>query len=109
MEHILVDLRTGALSGIIDFGDLFVGDPAVDFCVPLGGDFETLGIGNQVGELIAAYGGKETAASMERRVRIMRLRWPLFDTVCGLDNNDDGLVENAIRRLSTSIPRGWRC
>ncbi len=30
-EHILVDLRSGGVSGIIDWGDAVIGDPAVDF------------------------------------------------------------------------------
>lgn len=30
-EHILVDLRSGGVSGIIDWGDAAIGDPAVDF------------------------------------------------------------------------------
>ena len=30
-EHILVDLHSGGVSGIIDWGDVVIGDPAVDF------------------------------------------------------------------------------
>lgn len=30
-EHILLDEKTGQLSGIIDFGDVALGDPAQDF------------------------------------------------------------------------------
>ncbi len=30
-EHILVDLRSGGVSGIIDWGDAVIGDPALDF------------------------------------------------------------------------------
>ena len=30
-EHILVDLRSGGVSGIIDWGDAVIDDPAVDF------------------------------------------------------------------------------
>jgi macrolide phosphotransferase len=30
-EHILVDLRSGYVSGIIDWGDAAISDPAIDF------------------------------------------------------------------------------
>jgi len=30
-EHILVDARSGGVSGIIDWGDTIIGDPAIDF------------------------------------------------------------------------------
>jgi aminoglycoside phosphotransferase (APT) family kinase protein len=30
-EHILVDTHSGGVSGIIDWGDTFIGDPAIDF------------------------------------------------------------------------------
>jgi aminoglycoside phosphotransferase (APT) family kinase protein len=30
-EHILVDAHSGVVSGIIDWGDTFMGDPAIDF------------------------------------------------------------------------------
>ena len=30
-EHILVDTHSGVVSGIIDWGDTFIGDPAIDF------------------------------------------------------------------------------
>ncbi len=30
-EHILVDTRSGGVSGIIDWGDTIIGDPAIDF------------------------------------------------------------------------------
>lgn len=32
-EHIIVDIQAEKLSGIIDFGDLEISDPAYDFCV----------------------------------------------------------------------------
>jgi aminoglycoside 2''-phosphotransferase len=31
MEHVLVDESSGRLTGLIDFGDAEIGDPAVDF------------------------------------------------------------------------------
>ena len=33
-EHILIDPRSGGVSGVIDWGDVVIGDPAVDFAGP---------------------------------------------------------------------------
>lgn len=65
-DHILVDPSTGALTGVIDWGDMATGDPALDFA----GLLEDVGEGAERNAL-AAYGASES----ERTAMLRRAGW----------------------------------
>lgn len=73
LEHILVDER-GAATGVIDFGDACVGDPAIDFA----------GLGRLRPAAVAAYELPLDETLLER-VHIYRQIGPFHEVVYGLE------------------------
>jgi aminoglycoside phosphotransferase (APT) family kinase protein len=76
-EHILIDPATGRLAGIIDFADMWVGDPASDFA-----GLAALGGWDLVRKTIAAYELGVDDSFVERvvwRTRRLHLGWFVND------------------------------
>lgn len=73
-EHVLVDAETGALNGVIDWGDVTIGDPALDFA-----GFEPA-LRRRV---LAAYGGVVDGTFLNR-VEFYRWLRPLHEIHYGL-------------------------
>ncbi len=72
-EHVLVDPATGRLSGLIDWTDAMVTDPAVDFVGLI-----TIGDWRFVDQVIAAYPldlDEDFGARLEWLARALTLRW----------------------------------
>jgi aminoglycoside phosphotransferase (APT) family kinase protein len=72
-DHILVDPRTGRLTGLIDFNDTVVGEPVLDFVglIPLGGR-------SFVADVTAHYGlplGDRFGPKLEWLSRVLTLMW----------------------------------
>jgi aminoglycoside 2''-phosphotransferase len=108
-QNCLIDPQTGELSGVIDFGDAVVGNPAGDFWLPLR-DFEAIGIVDQLPALIEAYG--RDRLDLERvqiDVDFTDFRWPFYDILYGLDIEDQAFVEGGIKALNASLPGTLRC
>jgi aminoglycoside 2''-phosphotransferase len=74
-EHILFDRGRKRISGIIDFGDARVGDPAYDFQVDYGDDFLL--------ELMSNYQG-QIDDTFFRRLEFHNRRWPFHEILYGL-------------------------
>lgn len=95
-EHILVDPATGTPTGMIDFEDAAVGDPAIDFV----GLLATLGDA-ATAEILSAYGSPIDA----ERLRFYWWLGALHALDYGIANDDDQIVRDAIdglrKRLST--------
>ncbi len=107
--HVLVDTQTGALVGVIDFGDAVVGNPSVDFMMPLM-EFESLGIADQIEDVFAAYGPTgQSREQMRAEVEFLYLRWPLNTIEFGLDTADDARIEKGIRDLNAQVARHTLC
>jgi aminoglycoside 2''-phosphotransferase len=97
-EHVLVDPETGALTGVIDFGDAWLGDPAGDFAsVFEGGIAEVLGT-DGVAACVDAYGPE--ARGFESRARFYRSLWPYHEVLGGLSLGYDDILESALRQLA---------
>jgi aminoglycoside 2''-phosphotransferase len=84
-DHVLIDERTGDISGIIDWGDVAIGDPARDFIFlyeDWGDDFLRLAL--------RAY-ARETAARLLPRIYLRyladQLEWTLH--ACADGRGDD--------------------
>ena len=108
-QNTLVDPQTGELTGVIDFGDKDVGNPASDLWMPLL-DFERLGIGNQRERFLEAYGAEHV--DLERaqvEVEFIQFTWPLHDILYGLRIGEQEFVEGGIRALNQDVPRELRC
>jgi hypothetical protein len=90
---------TGELTGVIDFGGLRVSKPTTDFLLPLG-DFPSLGIADQLPELLEAY-GKEL--DIERaRVEVdftQQVLWPIYDVEFGQYWGNDEFVARGLEAL----------
>jgi aminoglycoside phosphotransferase (APT) family kinase protein len=103
----LIDER-GEITGVIDFGQAFVGGAAADYWLPLHG-FEKLGIPSQTSECLVMAGiDDEELSRLRPVVDFLDFRFPLLDILYGLDNDPD-YVEEGIRELNSRVPAGIVC
>jgi aminoglycoside 2''-phosphotransferase len=91
-EHILVDQRTATLSGIIDFEDMSIGDPAFDFT----------GIVDLGPEALAAYRGPLDEGFAERIGFYSWLR-PLHAIRYGVEAALPAHIDDGLARLRLSL------
>ncbi len=88
-EHLLLDIESGDLAGVIDWGDANVGDPAQDFCglpavwLPL---------------LLAASGGTPDA-TFAARIAFYRALGPYHLLRYGLDDDGESSIRRGLRWL----------
>jgi aminoglycoside 2''-phosphotransferase len=106
-RNVLTDPITGELSGVIDFGNVYLGDPALDFADLLEGDFARLGTLNQLAALERGYG--RPLAPLASRCSFYAFCWPLNHITEGLEANDREFVADGIRMVNAKLPFGVRC
>lgn len=98
-DQILVDARTGRLSGVIDFDDAAIGDPALDFA----------GLLRHLGEpftrrALRAYGaGDDVAEAMLRRAAVYVAIAPLHEVLYGLEIADEQHTSSGLRELRATL------
>lgn len=97
-EHILVDPETRRLTGVIDFGDVVVGDPAADLTWFLGALADAAGH-DAIERLKDAY-GQSDAAAFEPRTAFYRSLWPYHTILFGLHTEDEAFVQEGIEGLN---------
>ncbi|ADB52875.1 phosphotransferase [Conexibacter woesei] len=88
-EHILCDAGQGTVTGVIDWGDARLGDPAFDFVglyAECGWDFTRA--------VAAAYGG-EPGATWEQRVAFYTFVIPFIGLLAGAELGDEGILAEA--------------
>ena len=96
--HVLVNPTSRELTGIIDFGDAWPGDPAADFVWLAGGS-----LGRALGEeginsAIEAYGTE--ARRFEGRARFYRSLYPYHSVIGGIELRDEGILQDGLRALA---------
>ncbi|MEX1255962.1 MAG: phosphotransferase [Dehalococcoidia bacterium] len=93
MDHILVDEATASVTGVIDFADARVGDPALDFAGLTGGLRE------------AAVQGYAAAPDATLLVRAERYRQigPFHEVLYGLHIQNDSLVSSGLEGIRERI------
>jgi aminoglycoside 2''-phosphotransferase len=106
-RNVLADPDTGELTGVVDFGDMVIGDAALDFTGPLVGDLSKSALAGQAEGLSRGYG--ESLAPMLERARFYEFCWPLFHLLEGQQTNDPEFVEDGIRMINAKVPFGQRC
>jgi aminoglycoside 2''-phosphotransferase len=89
-DHILVDITSGQIAGIIDWGDATVGDPAYDFAGLLA-DYGT----EFAGQVLAGYGRPVDPSFMERAA-FYRDAMPFNDILYGQDIGSAPHVERGL-------------
>jgi aminoglycoside phosphotransferase (APT) family kinase protein len=105
----LIEVDSGEITGVIDFGQAKVGSTAADYWLPVHG-FEVLGIADQTEACLEASGiGESQLARMRAEIDFIDFRYPLLDILYGLDTQDEAYVEEGIRTLHASLPRGLIC
>lgn len=96
-EHVLV--AEGHVTGIIDWADACVGDPAIDFAWPLHG------VGDEfAAQLLDAYGGDVDPSFLER-ARFYHVLGPFYEVVYGQDTNQPQLVESGLAGIRRRLER----
>jgi aminoglycoside 2''-phosphotransferase len=106
-DHILFDQKSKRITGIIDFGDVRIGDSAYDFQ-----PYEFL-LQNEYGEkfwreLLAHY-SLPVDESFFRRLEFYAQRWPFHEILYGLDCGFPGRVASGLEALRGIIcARGRR-
>jgi aminoglycoside 2''-phosphotransferase len=102
--NVLADPVTGELTGVIDWGDIAIGDPAGDFTNILYGGLGDAGLREQLPDLLPAYG--ITGAELERvrpRCAFGAYCWPLHEIIYCLDSHNDAGLQEAIAFLYKTI------
>ncbi|MGE5228005.1 MAG: phosphotransferase [Planctomycetaceae bacterium] len=95
-EHVLVDAG-GDLVGILDWEDVAVGDPALDFAhwlhaMPAQGE-----------RALAAYGGAPDA-TFRRRARLLFALSPWHQVAYGVETGDDSFVKAGLEEVRARLP-----
>ena len=104
-EHVLIQPETLTVSGVIDFGDAAVGDPALDFAglIALGNDEFMLDVAKAYHEL----GGPADPEVIDR-ARLLRQRNVFLDVADALTLGHHGppipTIEQAVRLLRAALP-----
>ena len=92
-EHLLVDAQTRTISGVIDWSDVAIGDPAADFAGLFHWGGEALAVA-----VAAAYGGSLDAAALIRARYLGACRGAM-DVAFGLDEGRREYVAAGLRAL----------
>jgi aminoglycoside phosphotransferase (APT) family kinase protein len=95
-EHILRS-PAGDLAGVIDWGDLRVGDPAIDFAWML---YRTRELGERA---LAAYGGSPDSGFFDR-ARFYHRLGPWYEVTYGLDAERAELVMSGLQGVLDRLP-----
>ncbi len=100
--NVLADPSSGELSGVIDWGDISIGDPARDFTTLLYGGFAAKGM--HLRDVLLAYGISEgDLETIRPRCAFSAFRWPLHEILYGLDSRQDNVVRGGIELLYRTI------
>lgn len=94
-EHVLVD--GGRLAGVIDFGDVHLGDAANDLAWPL------YGASADFAEAVAAAYG--LTADLRRRALLWHQLGPWHEVTHGIDIGDDGIVRSGLTGVLERLER----
>jgi aminoglycoside 2''-phosphotransferase len=98
-DQILVDPATGRLTGVIDFDDAALGDPALDFAGLLRNLGEPF-----AREAVRAYGAdEEEAEQILHRAAVYVAIAPLHEILYGLQIADRQHIEEGLRELRTTL------
>jgi aminoglycoside 2''-phosphotransferase len=93
-EHILYDPARGAISGIIDWGDVAIGDPAIDFTGLLAA------YGKDFTERVLAHYQGEVDTSFRNRIRFYQGVMPLNTVLFGLDTAQEEFVRKGLEKIA---------
>jgi len=97
-DHLLAEVETGRLCGVIDFGDMEWGDPAYDFAgiyVEFGQAFTE--------QALAHYRGDVDSTFLTRIEHFYRKRMPFHSILHALETGEDHLLHAHLNRLRSLI------
>ena len=103
-RNVLADPETGELTGVIDWGDLSIADPAGDFIDAQNGGLARFGLSGQLNDLFKAYGiTRAELETMQPRCDFYKYCWPLHEIIYGLNSHDDDVVQKGIEALEEKV------
>jgi aminoglycoside 2''-phosphotransferase len=93
-EHILYDAARGTISGIIDWGDTAIGDPAIDFTglLAVGGEGFVAGV--------LSHYQRAVDDSFRQRMRFYLRAMPINTLLFGLSSGQEQLVREGLAKIS---------
>ena len=94
VDHILVNANNMALEGVIDWGDVAVGDPAIDF---VGFVWEH---GRDLTEMVLAEYQRDIGPNFWQRVNFYANIAPVWDIIYGIDTEDDSHIQAGISEFT---------
>lgn len=95
-EHLIVDTRTNKLSGIIDFGDVEIGDPAYDF-------FFLQDYGQSFLEAVYQNYEIDVDSTFEKRRKFYRDRLHVTNLEHSVSKGDKDMIDMHLKQLSDFI------
>ena len=106
-NNVLADPEMGEITGVIDWGDVTIGDPAGDFTDILYGPLGDAGLREQLPSLTAAYGVHVgEIEQMRPRCRFYYFCWPLHEVLYGLESENESFVESGLEWLGRFAASG---
>jgi aminoglycoside 2''-phosphotransferase len=108
-EHVLVDPATHALTGVIDFGDATIADPAHDFTSILEGGLRRVLGPKGVEACLTAYGPGARGLGFAARARFFHFLLPFHEVLGGLELRDDEILEEGLRHIAELTKDQERC
>jgi aminoglycoside phosphotransferase (APT) family kinase protein len=106
-RNLIVDPSTGALAGVVDFGDAQISTPAMDYVWAHRRGLEQYGISAQL-PFLYAEGGFDPAL-VERICDYTEVWWCLEGIQHAVEIGDEDFLAEDIRELNALVPRGIRC
>ena len=102
--NVLADPATGELTGVIDWGDLSLHDPAGDFVSAQFGTLARAGLQDQLPHLFHAYGlTRRERESMRPRCEFGAYSEPLHQIIYGIESDQEAFVRAGIDRLYETL------
>lgn len=98
-DHILYDAATGAIAGIIDWGDMSIGDPAMDFADL----FESYGRGFV--EMVFNSYEPARDATFWQRVSFYATVMPFYEVLFGLRRSDEARIRHGLEMIEQALAR----
>ena len=102
--NVLADPVTGELTGVIDWGDICIHDPAGDFTSAQYGTLAEAGLRSQLPSLFDAYGLSEAEVkAMRPRCEFGTYCEPLHEIMFGVESRQDFFVKRGVGSLYAAI------
>jgi aminoglycoside phosphotransferase (APT) family kinase protein len=96
-RNTLADPQSGELTGVIDWGDMTIGDPALDLTDILADVLAKAGLKDQMPSFLTAYGISDAElAKLRPRCEFYEFLWPVHIITFALDDGNEAGIQEGV-------------